>query len=120
MPAKQRNAVISGRKLQPKSKNAGTNPDDLDTLPLSDFDATIHSTITPTLTSTLATVARTTGQRSESETLTAPPSYNEAMTMPLRGRGAVPSQLVQQFFHGGGVNCLVLTKAIRPVVCLYY
>ena len=40
--------------------------------------------------------------------------------MPLGGGGAVPSQLAQQFFHGGGVNCLVLTKAIRPVVCVYY
>ncbi|KAK1774809.1 hypothetical protein QBC45DRAFT_396701 [Copromyces sp. CBS 386.78] len=115
-------AVLSGLGLQPKSQVVRTDADDSDTLPLSDFNAAIDPAVAAASTSKplLAMATRTSSQLSKSETLTAPPSYNEAMTTSLSDKGDAPSQLVQQFFHGGEVNCLGLTKAVQPVVCLYY
>lgn len=122
MSPRLRDTVLSGLRLQPKSKSARTDPDDSDTLPMSDFNAAVDPAVVAASTSRplLPTVTTDTTQPSKSETLTVPPSYNEAMTTSLSGKGNAPSQLVQQFFHGGEVNCLGLTKAVRPVVCLYY
>lgn len=119
---KLRDAVFPGLRLQSKYKIAGTNRDELDNSPLSDFNAAIDPAVVVASASKplLSTITADTTQPSKSKTHSALPSYNEVVTATLGGRGNPPSQLLQMFFHGGKVNCLGLNTAVQPVVCLYY